>query len=63
MIQRNLPLFAHRACDLKMRRVAMCGVVKRKRPILAVARKIRRELGLPPLAALNAPRPIAWRAR
>ena len=62
-MQRSLPLFAHRPTDVAMRRVAMCGVMKRRRPILAVARQIRRELDMPPSPALNSPRPIAWKAR
>ena len=61
MIQRSLPLFAHRPSNAAMRRVAMCGVMKRRRPILAVARQIRRELNLPPSPALNSQRPIAWK--
>ena len=62
MIQRNLLLFAHTPSDRKMRRVAMCGVYLRKRPILARARQLRRDMGLAPLPALNSLRPIAWRA-
>lgn len=62
MIQHLLPLFAHHPRDEKMRRVAYCGVAKRKRPVLAVARQIRRELGLPKLAGLNSIRPITWLA-
>jgi hypothetical protein len=61
MNQHLLPLFAHRPSDQTMRRVAMCGVVKRKRPMLAVARQIRRELGMPLAPALNSFRPIAWK--
>ena len=60
MIQHNLPLFAHRPTNEAMRRVAYCGVTKRRRPILAVARQMRRELGMPPAPALNSQRPIAW---
>ena len=58
--QRSLPLFTHTPSDKKMRRVAYCGVWKRKRPILARARQIRRELNLASLPALNSLRPIAW---
>lgn len=60
VIQHSLLLFAHRPSDRKMQRVAMCGVVKRRRPILAKCRQLRRELGLSPDARLNSQRPIAW---
>ena len=61
MIQASLHLFtAARATDAKMQRVAMCGVVLRKRPILAMARRLRRELELAPDPRLNSLRPIAW---
>ena len=60
MIQRSLPLFTRHPSDRKMRRVAYCGVWRRKRPILAKARAMRRMMNLPPLAGLNSMRPIAW---
>ena len=43
MTQRALRLFAPRPTDQHMRRVAYCGVVKRKRHMLVVARRLRRE--------------------
>jgi hypothetical protein len=57
MIQRLLPLFAHRPGDEHFRSLAKRGAVLRKRPILARARQLRRELGLPAAEALNSLRP------
>ena len=55
--QHLLPLFDHRPTDPRFRSMAVRGAVLRKRPILAIARQIRRELGMAPTEALNSLRP------